>query len=145
MPKKFKFKLEPILKIKTEKIEESKNSLNAAVRNRYEKENEIEKLNDTKKNFLSEKQITLKAADMQASNDYIANINGQVQKKENEKAKLLEIENHRRHQLNEAMKEEKVIIKLKEKKTAEHQKELNREESNFLDEIGTNQYVRNKK
>jgi len=145
MPKKFKFKLEPILKIKTKKVEESKNSLNIVVRSRYEKENEIETLNEVKKDFISCPQITTKAADMQAVKDYVNNINFQIQKKENEKIKLLEIESHRRDRLNEAMKEEKVVVKLKEKKIEEYQKELNREESSFLDEVGTNQYIKNKK
>jgi len=144
MAKKFKFKLEPVLKIKTEKVLESKHSLNIAVRSRYEKENQIETLNEVKKDFLHSPQVTTKAADMQASKDYTNNINFQLQKAENEKIKLLNIEAQRRDRLNEALKEEKVIVKLKEKKIEEHQKILNKEETNFLDEIGNNKYIRNK-
>lgn len=145
MAKKFRFKLEPILKIRTEKVEETKSILHTAMRNRYDKETEIEELNEVKKDFLSEPQIITKASDMQASKDYVNNMDWQLQKKEEEKIKLLEIENHRRDELNDALKEEKVIIKLKEKKIEEHQKILKKEEDDFLDEVGKNQYLRDKK
>ena len=145
MAKKFKFKLEPILNIRTENVEEAKTSLYTAVRSRYKKEYEIENLNNIKEEFLNEPQITSKAADMQVYKDYVNNIDWQLQKKEEEKIKLLEIENQKREVLNEALKEEKVIIKLKEKKIEEHQKQLNKEEANFLDEIGTNRYIKNMK
>jgi len=145
MAKKFKFRLEPILKIRTENVEEAKTSLNIAVRNRYEKEYEIENINNIKKEFLAEEQITSKAADMQASKDYMHNMDTQLIKKEDEKEKLMQIENQKREVLNEALKEEKVIINLKEKKLAEYQKELSKEEANFLDEIATSRYIKDMK
>ena len=142
MAKKFKFRLEPVLKIRTEKVEETKKNLNIAVRSRYEKENEISNLNNIKKQFLAEPQVITKAADMQTAKDYVNNVDMQLQKKEEEKIKLLEIENQRREKLNEALKEEKVIVKLKEKKIAEHQQQINKEETDFLDEVGTNQFIK---
>jgi len=145
MAKKFKFRLEPILKIRTEKVEEAKTSLHTAVRFRYEKEYEIENLTNIKKEFLNESPITYKAADMQASKDYVNNMDSQLQTKEEEKIRLLEIENQRRDVLNEALKEEKVITNLKEKKIEEYKEQLKREEANFLDEIGTNRYIKNMK
>jgi flagellar FliJ protein len=141
MAKKFNFRLEPILKIRTEKVEETKKSLSTAIRSRYEKEDEISNLNNQKKQFLTEPQITSKASDMQATKDYVNNMDGQLQKKEDEKIKLLEIENHRRERLNEALIEEKVIVKLKEKKITEHQQQIDKEEKLFLDEVGTNQFI----
>ena len=141
MAKKFNFRLESVLKIRTEKVEETKNSLNVAVRNRYEKENEILTLTGEKKHFLAEPQIVLKASDMQATKDYMSSIDRQLEIKENEKIKLIEIEKYRLEKLNEALKEEKVIVKLKEKKLTEHQQKVNREETNFLDEVGTNQFI----
>ena len=78
---------------------------------------------------------------MQTTKDYMKNMDTQLKKKEIEKIKLLEIENKRREILNEALKEEKVIVKLKEKKIAEHQEKINKEEKDFLDEIGTIQFI----
>jgi flagellar FliJ protein len=143
MAKKFKFRLDPILKIRSEKVEKTKNFLNIAVRNRYEKEYEIEKLNNVKKEFLSKQQTYTKAVEMQTAKDYVNNIDMQLKKKDKEKEKLLEIEEQRRNQLNEALQEEKVIVKLKEKKLTEYQQQLYKEETNFLDEIGTNQFINN--
>ena len=142
MAKKFRFRLETVLKIRTEKTEEAKNALNIALRNRYEKEMEIETLKKNKKEQLKKQTVTSKAQDMQTIKDYIVNLDNQIEYKEKEKEKLIEIENVRRTELNESMKEEKIIAKLKEKKFAEHNLELKREEDNFLNEIATQQYIR---
>ena len=140
MAKKFKFRLETLLKIRTEAVEEAKNSLNVALRYRYEKERQIDELKNTKQEQLQKRLNVTRAQDMQILKDHINSLDAQIEKEEIEKQKLIEIENVRRMRLNEAMKEEKVILKLKEKKLQEHEKELKREETNFLDEIASLQY-----
>ena len=140
MAKKFRFRLEAVLKIRTEAVKEAKNSLNVALRHRYEKEMEIENLQQVKNEQLTQQMNSSKAKNMQTIKDYIVNLDNQILQKEKEK--LIEIENVRRERLNEAMKEEKVIEKLKEKKIAEHELELKREETNFLNEIATQQYMK---
>ena len=142
MAKKFRFRLESVLKIRAEKTEEAKNALNIALRNRYEKEMEIESLQNLKNAEFEKQSVIKKAQEMQIIKDYIVNLDNQIEQKEKEKLKLIEIENVRRTELNEAMKEEKIIAKLKEKKLDEHNLELKREEENFLNEIGTQQFIR---
>ncbi|MDR0926944.1 MAG: flagellar export protein FliJ [Ignavibacteria bacterium] len=144
MAKKFRFRLESILKIRGDKVEETKNALNIALRYRYEKEAEIDDLQQTKQVALSKPITISKASDMQSHRDYINGIDATVTLREQEKTKLIEIENSRRSRLNEAMKEEKVIAKLKEKKLEEYKMDLAREETNFLDEIATQQFFKKK-
>jgi flagellar FliJ protein len=142
MAKKFKFRLETILKLRTEKVEESKASLNIAVQHRNAKETEIETLRQHKTAQINSPQTTAKAADMQVLRDYINALDNDIVKKEKEKTKLVEIENARRDRLNEAMQQEKVVLKLKEKKLNEYNLQVQREENNFMDEIATEQYIR---
>ena len=142
MAKKFRFRLETVLKLRTEAVEEAKNLLNVALRYRYEKEKEIEELKNQKQNQLEKQMNVNQAQDFQMLKDHITSLDKQIEKKEIEKQKLIEIENARRIRLNEAMKEEKIILKLKEKKIQEHKAELLKEETNFLDEIASQQYVK---
>ena len=142
MAKRFRFKLEPILKMRTEKTKEAKNALSIALRNRYKKEMEIDTLQNTKKEQLEKQLKTSKAQDMQIIKDYIINLDNQIEHKKREKEKLVEIENMRLYELNEAMKEEKIITKLREKKLEKHKLELKREEDNFLNEVATQQYIK---
>ena len=53
----------------------------------------------------------------------------------NEITKIIEIENLKRKELQEAMKEEKILEKLKEKKRDEFKFEMSKEEDLALDEI----------
>ena len=142
MAKKFRFRLEALLKIRADAVKEAKNSLNIALRYRYEKERQIENLKNVKQEQLEKRLNVSKAQDMQILKDHINSIDNQIANEELEKQKLIEIENARRMRLNEAMKEEKVILKLKEKKLQEHEQELKREETNFLDEIASQQYMK---
>jgi flagellar FliJ protein len=145
MAKKFKFRLEAILKLRTEKVDEAKNSLKAILQYRYAKEEEIATLQNNKQEFLTTQHNISKASDMQANKDYVKNLDAQIQKKEIEKEKILEIENERRKRLAEAVKEEKIILKLKEKKYEEYKQELNKEETKFIDEIATKKFIQKKK
>ena len=144
MAKKFIFRLEPVLKIRTEKVNEAKNSLRNILQFRYQKEDEIEALTNTKNEFMDAKQQTINAATMQANKDYMQNLNAQIVKKEQEKVKIIEIENERRDRLAESVKDEKILLKLKEKKETEYLKEIAAEETKFLDEVATTRYINNK-
>jgi flagellar FliJ protein len=145
MAKKFKFKLESVLKLRSEKVDEAKNSFKTIMQYRYAKEEEIATLQNTKQDFLTQQHNITKASDMQANKDYVKNLDAQVEKKEVELEKIIEIENERRKRLNEAIKEEKIILKLKEKKYEEYKQELNKEETKFLDEIATNKFIKKSK
>lgn len=145
MAKKFRFRLESVLKLRTDNVNDAKNALMVVLQQRYNKEEEIKNLQTLKQDFLAQQMLAKTAADMQANKDYIRNLDAQVEIKEKEKEKIIEIENEKRRLLNEAVKEEKVLLKLKEKKYEEYQQELGKEETKFLDEIASNKFIKNMK
>lgn len=145
MAKKFRFRLQSILEIRQNKVDEDKNALNVAIRFRNVKEEEIERVRAEKTNSMNWAENTTNALSMQAMKDYWNSLDAQIAKKEREKIKLIEIEDARRERLRESMKEEKVIARLKEKAKEEHRKALDKEEANFLDEVATQQYFRKEK
>ncbi len=146
MAKKFKFRLETVLNIKTKKVDEAKNELYKILSVRYEKEKYIADLESTKNQELKKsRETSLKAQEMQMFKDYINTINYNIQKAYKELEKVIEIENIKRNELNEALREEKALTKLKNKKLEEHKKELKTEETNFLNEIGNQIYLRSNK
>lgn len=145
MAKKFRFRLESVLKLRTDNVNDAKNALMVVLQQRYNKEEEIKNLQTLKQDFLVQQMLAKTAADMQANKDYIRNLDAQVEIKEKEKEKIIEIENEKRRLLNEAVKEEKVLLKLKEKKYEEYQQELGKEETKFLDEIASNKFIKNMK
>lgn len=142
MAKKFRFRLETVLKIKTEKVEEAKKQLQMAINLRYAKEREIAELVEQKQKECNRAYSKVKASEMQTAKDHINYLENLIIAEEKEKEKLIKIEDRRRIELNEAMKEEKIILKLKEKKLEEYNKDLALEETNFLNEIATQQHIK---
>jgi flagellar FliJ protein len=138
MAKKFNFKLEPVLKYRADKVNQAKDSFNQAVRLRIEKENSILETIDKKNEMLNKVIHKIKAGDLQNNINHINSLNNEILKLENEKNQIIEIENLRRIKLTNAMKDEKVIEKLKEKKIDLYNENLKKDENKFLDELGIN-------
>lgn len=142
MPKKFNFKLEPVLKLRAQDVKIAEDSLNKVVRVRLQTEDKI----SFNKNYHSE--IALagngknKAADLQNNYHHRKKIEDEIKYLESEIVKIEEIENLRRNKLNKAMQLEKVIVKLKDKKQNEYNYEIQKEETNLMDEIGNAKHER---
>lgn len=136
MAKKFNFKLESVLKYRTEKVSRAKDSLNQAVKLRIDKEKAIIDTADERSGFQQTNTGKIKASDLQAKGSYLNFLEEEIKRLENEKLQILEIEELRRKKLIVAMKDEKVIEKLKEKKRLIHFEEIKKEESKFMDELG---------
>lgn len=137
MAKKFNFKLESVLNLKNYKTKEAEDSLVQAVTIRQKKEvtiisqnNYLREINSTLKNKMS-------LQDIQTLHYHKKSVENDIKKLENEKNKILEIENLRRKNLSEAMKEEKVLEKLKDKKFNQYKEDLKKEENEFMDEIAS--------
>lgn len=145
MAKKFNFRFESILKIRAEKVTQAQESLNQAVKVRLDKEQAIQEFIDSKNNLEISKPITTKAQDLQNKIFHKQHIESEINRLEKEKQQIVEIENLRRNKLGVAMKEEKVMEKLKDKKLSEHIDEVKREEGIFFDEIGLNISQKNSK
>lgn len=144
MAKKFKFKLESVLKFRADKVNQAKDSLNQAIKLRIEKQNAIDATRDKINDMLTQGKAKVKARDLQAKENHINSLYDEILRLEEEKKQIVEIENIRRIKLTNAMKDEKVIDKLKEKQKQEHVIEQNLEESKMLDELGLRITMNNK-
>lgn len=144
MAKKFSFKLESVLKYRADKVNQAIDALNQVVKLRIEKEKKINELIQLKKEIYSQGKNKVKASDLQTKNNYLNSLDEEISKLENEKKQIIEIENIRRIKLTEAMKDEKVLEKLKEKKISSYKEEIRKEEGIFLDEIGIKGIEKNK-
>lgn len=136
MAKKFTFRLDPILRIRSYKVTLAKDELIQIVKKRNEKEDLINKKEEYYNNLISHKPNSGKALDMQAIISHQDKIKEEIKKLKYEKTQLQEIENYKRAKLTDAMKQEKVLEKLKEKKKEIHNSELSKEETSILDDIG---------
>lgn len=135
MAKRFSFRLEPVLRLRAHKVNRAKEDLVAIVNRRVTKEQQIEERESYYDSLLTTERKTTRAGDLQAIINHEDFVKGEIEKLENEKSQLLEIEVLRRSKLTDAMKEEKVLEKLKEKKKNAHSEELAKEDTQFMDEI----------
>ena len=142
MPKKFQFRLEQVLKIKSHYANLAKDLLNQVVLLRTNKESEINNQEEYRTHCLAKKVIINKASHLQTQWYHILHINDTIHQLEYEKKQLLEIENLRRRQLTAAMKEEKILEKLKDKKKLLHEEMVRHEETKILDEISHNKFLK---
>lgn len=136
MAKKFNFRLDPLLKLRNQKVSEAKDLLYQAVNIRIKKDDEITRQNDYLNDLKIANKSTMKLAEIQTLHYHQEYVQKNIENLNKEKEQLLEIEDLRRVKLSESMKEEKVLENLKEKKKNEHNELLKKEENVILDEIG---------
>jgi flagellar FliJ protein len=135
MAKKFNFKYNSILKLRTEKVNQAQELLFQAERIKIEKQKIITEYKNYINGLLNNNTNKNKISELQNIAYHKQFINSEIEKLEKEKVQIDEIISLRRNKLNEAMKDEKVLEKLKEKKLNSYKEELNKEETKFLDEI----------
>lgn len=141
MAKKFEFRLETILRLRTHKAQAAKEDLQKAVGARTLKEQEIE---DTTNYLLGLRNAgygLVKSDELRAMDDHKRHVERTIEEMKKELTRLLEIEAAKRIVLNNAMREQKIMEKLKEKKFETYRFELNKEESQTLDAIGIARYA----
>lgn len=141
MAKKFNFKLDTVLRLRSDKTEEAKTELQLIIRKRIEKEQLIEE--EILKLALHNKTRDehKKLEEIQAFYYHKEYINQEIKKLNMELDNLLDIESLKRIKYNEALKEEKVLQKLKDKKKSEFMAEIEHKEQLELDEIAIRQYT----
>lgn len=141
MGDKFKFSLEKLLEIRTEKEEESKRLFTKTQR---EKQMEEEKLNDLKFNY--EKYSGINKGETLAyqkiKRNYLFALDKGIDETEkNLNVKLRELD-IRREDLLKKQIERKTVDILKERKSTEFYKELDRQEQILIDELALYAYMR---
>jgi len=143
MAKKFSYRLEPLLKLRSHKVNQAKDSLSAVLRLRYNKDEAIDAKQVYRKNLSQSNYKSRKAIDFQAIASHKQLVENEINNLDKERRQLLEIEQLRRNKLQFAMKEEKMLIKLKEKKLEQYNYETVKEENNFIDEIAIQNFSKN--
>lgn len=141
MAKKFNFKLDTVLRLRSDKTEEAKTELQLIIRKRIEKEQLIEEQFAKLANHNQTRSEHKKLEEIQAFYYHKEFINDEIKKLKMELDNLLDIENLKRNKYNEALKEEKILLKLKEKKKSEFMAEIEHKEQLEIDEIAIRQYT----
>lgn len=134
MAKKFKFQLESFLKLKNFNVSKAEDALNRVLILKYEKEAEIENI-FTEISDLNNSPRKQTIIDLQSRFHRKIYLEERIVQIKYEITKIVEIENIKRKDLQEAMKEEKILEKLKDKKREEFRFLNNKEEDLALDEI----------
>ncbi len=128
------------MRLKTHKVNQSKDSLASVLRLRYEKDDAIDGKNQYKNGLISIGYASSKAQDLQARVFHKQFVEKELDTLDKDRRQLLEIESFRRKRLNEAMKEEKVLANLKEKKFGQYKYETNIEETKMMDDIAISRF-----
>ncbi|MCL6589571.1 MAG: flagellar export protein FliJ [Firmicutes bacterium] len=146
--KKFKFKLETVLKVKSRVEELRQKELKEAEVRREQARRQLaqrqEEMAATVANYREQFQANI---DLYKANDYhrfIKWLSKQIELATQHLEQCEQEVHRRRLKLMEATREKKVLEKLKEKAYEEYKAEELREEIKFLDELGTSQFFRQK-
>ena len=145
MAKKFRFRLESILKVKRIKEDQIKSELGKY----YEKEKKIlENISfiESQISVLEDDIKKMKSFTIDEYKEHHFYLSNLKQKKENDKIELEQIRNkisEVKKRLVEVMKERKVLESLKEQKIEEFKKEQNLKMQKTLDETGISRFKKN--
>lgn len=145
MAKRFEFKLNSLLKLRSYKAQLAEESLYNVMQMRIDKEELISARKEYYSQLLTKKNGSSKAGALQSNIHHREYVEKEILKLEKELQRLREIENIRRKHLSDALKDEKVLEKLKERKIATHKSDSLKEENAVLDEISINRMNGNKR
>jgi flagellar FliJ protein len=142
MAKKFSYRLETFLNLKTFKVKEIEENIQKVLYYRTQTEEEIRKNQEYLSMLNNNRNGHFKAIEIQALNYHKEAVKDEIENLRSQLARIIEIENILRQRLVEAMKEEKVLQKLKERQFEAYMYEVNREETKLLDEITVQKEIR---
>lgn len=142
MAKKFNFRMDSLLKIRSHKVDTAKDELAKVVAFRNSKEqimqiylNEIE--------LISSQKGKMNLDDLRGNFHRKSFLKDEITKVESEIERIKELENLKIQQLQAAMREEKVLINLKDKKYQTYLQEMKAEENIMFDEISLTRFITN--
>lgn len=141
MAKKFIFRLESVLNLRSHKVNEALEGLRSVVAVRLDKERELDERTEYYKslNIIGDGH-RIQVSEIQARFHHSNLVKEELINLDKEKKELLEIEEFRRQALSEAMKEEKILEKLKLKKHEVYLKDLLDEENKAIDALALSRY-----
>lgn len=138
--KKFNFKFESILNIRSHKVNLAKEDLAKVLK---EKNKRYDIITDYEEEISTLLQYNLKdIAYLQARTYRILHIEDQIKKLVTEIKNIEEIEKVRKEKLAELLKEEKIMEKLKENDFNQYKFDINKKDNEFIDEIANQRSIR---
>jgi flagellar FliJ protein len=143
--KKFEFKLETVLKMRIRHEEQCQKDLRDAEKLRSEAARQVEIRNDQIEETVKFYQQSMLKFDLFTVTNYQDYLQWLTRMLESELEQLEECDRRvafARNRLIEASKEKKIVEKLKERAYQQYQAEALRTDIQFLDELGTNRFVR---
>ena len=140
--KKFFFSLDTVLSYKEQVLDNLRGEHARAIARVRQCEQEIQELEQMHKECVAEFEMRkvrgMSIADMRGYENYLEALGLKIRQKQEQLVKLQEEEEKKREQVVEAKKETSSITKLKEKKQAEYDKMIQKQEELFIEEFVSN-------
>ena len=148
MPKRFKFRFEPMLKVKKHKEQEKQKVLAQITKEVMGQQDRLTGLDNQRESTLDyqRKKIagTISLAETLLASRYLLRLKREKLAGEELLQGLKRVEEERRQDLLKAARERKIYEMLKEKQQLKHRKEMDKLEQKELDEVATNTFRRKK-
>ena len=140
--KKFYFALDTVLNYKEQVLENLQAEHAQIIAERVECERGIEALEQEQQECMAEleekKSFGISITDMQTYDRFLTSLRKKIERERERLAEILQREERKREQVVEARKETASITKLKDKKRAQYDKEVQKADEQFIDEFVAN-------
>lgn len=144
--KKFKFRLDTILKLKEKALDDKMLELARVTKVLNGEEQKLQQLVDTKaqtnNNLITiyEKSECLNLQEVQSHKDYLTQLAINIKNKEQLLIQIRCAVREKQKEVQEALKEKNILEKLKEKQSEKHYQEMTQKEMIELDDISISRY-----
>lgn len=137
MSKKFVFRLEAVLSLRSKAVDEAKIALGKVISERIAKEQEITLQEQYVASLMNNSDVRGRSSALmiEAQWHHLRVAKKELQHLEEQKAQLLRLEADKRRKLALALQQEKALSQLKEKQLQEHIRAEDHAEQSFLDDI----------
>lgn len=144
--KKFTFKLNKVLEVKTIELKQHQKSLSEASQKKIAAHEELEQHLAYTNNFVSRLNnvTTNNAGALQLFYDYFHRLLNEAEQKEKTVSQMEDVEKRVREKLIAIQKEQKVLEKLKEHELQKFLERFHKDEQNTLDELAVLKYSKGK-
>lgn len=146
--KKFYFALDTVLNYKEQVLENLQGEHARIIAERVECERGIEALEQEQQEWMAElerkKLQGISISDMQTYDRFLTSLRGKIERERQRLAEILIREERKREEVVEARKETASITKLKERKRAQYDKEVQKADEQFIDEFVSNKRAVNR-
>ncbi|MDE3074984.1 MAG: flagellar export protein FliJ [Chloroflexota bacterium] len=147
MPAKRQFRLEPVLRLRKQREKERQAQLAVYLRQQLEQQQLLDRMTDNRQAQIEllARQLhsgTIEMTYLQFGHAYLERLQSLIERQTNVVRQAARATNQKRAELAQAMKERKVIDKLKERWWEELLEEERHQEVKLIDEVGTVQFNR---